>query len=164
MHPMTQRLCIFTILASNAAIVALGLLSGCAIPGGSDCSVHYDGTPDCDPVVTANDLEGTWCNTRSPQTCLTVDQTSYPTTRYTLTIGLCTERGTLTGGLEFNPDTGSRMCLPGFTYGLWSAAEASFNDTGIYLYDISQCFHPSYCDGTAETMVWANDLDLEYQP
>lgn len=146
------------ILAANIAILAAALISGCQIPGGSEaCDTSTD---DC--LVTANDLEGTWCNQRSPQTCLTVDQTSAQV-RYTLTIGLCTERGTLTGGLEFNPDTSSRVCLPGFTYDLWSAASASFTSYGLYLYDIIQC-QPApgsnVCDDAA--MVYANDLDLTY--
>jgi hypothetical protein len=154
-----------TITFSSLAIIALTLLSGCLIPGGSQaCDTETDDCP-----IMSSDLEGTWCNQRSEQTCLTVIQpysysTDAPTagTRYILTVGLCTERGILTGGLEFNPDTSSRMCLPGFTYGLWSAASASFNSTGLYLYDISQCFHPEYCDGTTETTVYANDLDLSY--
>lgn len=161
-----ERFYMKIIIAANLATLAAALLSGCAIPGGSDaCDTSTD---DC--LVTANDLEGTWCNQRSPQTCLTVIQPySYandaPTqnTRYELTIGLCTERGTLTGGLEFNPDTASRVCLPGFTYGLWSAASASFTSHGLYLYDIDQC-QPApgsnVCDEAA--FVYANDLDLTY--
>lgn len=152
------------IILSNAAIIAIGALAllsgGCLIPGGSDDCEHpaqsQDGRPACYKGIVASELDGTWCNQRSPQTCLTVDQTSYPRTRYTLTIGLCTERGSLTGGLEFDPDTDSRVCLPGFTSGLWSAAEASFNNTGIYLYDINQS------DGTEAGTVYANDLDLSY--
>lgn len=146
-----EEICMYTIIASAAALLAL-TLSGCQIAGGS-CDTETDDCP-----VTANDLEGTWCDSRSPQTCLTVDQ-SQPTVRYTLTIGTCTERGSLTGGLEFNPDTGSRVCLPGFTYGLWSAASASFTSTGLYLYDIDQC-QRQVCDESA--FVYANDLDLTY--
>lgn len=153
-----EKVCMSIIIVSFATIIGLTLLSGCAIPGGSDtCDTSTD---DC--LVTANDLEGTWCNQRSEQTCLTVDQTQSGA-RYTLTVGLCTERGTLTGGLEFNPDTTSRVCLPGFTYGLWSAASASFTATGLYLYDIDQC-QPApgsnVCDDAA--FVYANDLDLTY--
>jgi hypothetical protein len=152
-----ERFYMKIIIAANIATIAASLLlsSGCQIPGGS-CDTETD---DC--LITANDLEGTWCDSRSEQTCLTVSQ-SRRGTRYTLTIGLCTERGRLSGGLEFNPDTDSRVCLPGFNHNLWSASSASFTSYGLYLYDISQCWHPSYCDGTSETMVWANDLDLSY--
>jgi hypothetical protein len=155
-----------TITFSNAVIIACTLLSAstqaCLIPGGSDdCDTSTD---DC--LVTANDLEGTWCNQRSPQTCLTVIQPySYANdaltsgTRYVLTVGLCLERGRLTGGLEFSPDTDSRMCLPGFEYGLWSAASVSFTSVGLYLYDINQC-QGQVCDEDA--FVYANDMDLSY--
>lgn len=158
-----DRIYMATIILSSAGIIALSLLSGCLIPGGS-CEtdkVHYGGSPDCEPLVTSNDLEGTWCNQRSPQTCLTVDQRSYPQTRYTLTIGLCTERGSLTGGLEFSPDTTSQVCLPGFINGLWSSASATFTNHGLYLYDIDQC-QGSVCGPGDTGFVYANDLDLAY--
>lgn len=135
-----------TIILSNAALLALTLLSGCLIPGGT---------------VSSNDLEGTWCNQQANQTCLTIDQTATQA-RYTLTVGLCTERGSLSGSLEFSPDTTSRTCLPGFTYGLWSAS-ASFTSTGLLLESISQC-QPApgsnVCDESA--FVYADDLDLSH--
>lgn len=152
-----------TILATAAFIVSAHLYTGCT--PNKTCAPLPDGTEDCSPVVMHNELDGTWCNQRSPQVCLTVDSHSSSlapqTSRYVLTIGLCTETGTLTGGLEFDPDTASRVCIPGFTHDLWSAASTTQTSYGIYLYDISQC-QDSTCDDT--TIAYTNDLDLSYMP
>lgn len=57
------------------------------------------------------DLDGTWCTTSTPdEICLTVRQTS-ATARYWFSTPTCQETGYLTGGLEFTPDTTSRLCL-----------------------------------------------------
>ncbi len=156
--PKAKKACIMTIVLANAAIIAASLFAllsqGCLIPGGSEaCNTDSDDCP-----VMASDLDGTWCDSHSPQTCLTVFQ--YPAgARYALTIGQCLEQGELTGGLEFDPDTDSRVCLPGFGYDLWCALSASFTNHGLYLYDISQC-QGQVCDENA--FVYANDLDLSY--
>lgn len=146
--PKAKSACIATIVLANAAIVALGALS--LLSGG--CTLPVDSEPG---PVEHWELEGTWCDTRSPQTCLTVRHgTDDPFARYELTVGLCSETGRLTGGLEFSPDTSSRICLPGFTYGLWSAA-AAWTPTGLTL-------EPNQSDGTTEGTVYHPTLELDY--
>jgi hypothetical protein len=81
--------------------------------------------------VMAYELYGTWCTFAEPdETCLLVD--NGPMDRgsgeitymwyvgYTLGNARCFEAGVLTGGLEFTPDTDSRLCLAP-EYGLYSA-------------------------------------------
>lgn len=99
----------------------LGILCLCAceIPGGTgDGSLEHwelDG--------------GMWCTTAVPvETCLSVNDG-----RYLLERGLCVERGRVNGGLEFSPDTDSRVCMPGVeAFGSYDA-EAYRTAVGIDL-------------------------------
>lgn len=98
------------------------------------------------------ELDGVWCTPATPdEICLIVNSsqaTGLPNARYTWETPGCRENGTLTGGLEFDPDTASRLCLaPG--YSLYSAA-AQWAASGLQM-----------------TMIDGNpglSLDLNYVP
>ena len=118
-------------------------------------------------LAYAYELSGKWCNTEQPQVCLAVMQpdefnaprqvTSTPATataHYVLQVGQCFETGSLIGSLKFDPDTHSRICLPGFTYGPYSA-QTTFTPAGLSLSNINQS------DGSRVST--AGDLELEWQ-
>lgn len=88
-----------------------------------------------DPLpVMSYELDGTWCTTATPdEICLTV-RNSHPdmpgsSARYFWSSSTCQEIGTLTGGLEFWPDTASRLCLAP-EYDIYSAS-AQFTPAGL---------------------------------
>jgi hypothetical protein len=90
--------------------------------------------PASDGPIMAYELHGTWCNQDSERVCLTVSlpqDTGLPTSRYVWAVGTCIETGKLTGGLEFQPDTNSRLCLAP-EYDLYSAG-AEWTGSGLKL-------------------------------
>lgn len=108
--------------AIRSVIGASILLAGCS----ASPWANEDGASG--PVMSY-ELDGTWCTTATPdEICLTVRQTD-ATARYWFTLPTCQETGYLAGGLEFTPDTTSRLCLAP-EYGLYSA-QAHFS--GPYL-------------------------------
>lgn len=71
------------------------------------CSAPFE---DDEPVM-AYELDGQWCTVGDvPQVCLTVVQAPGHVA-YVWQAGLCFEHGRLTGGLEFTPNTDSRLCV-----------------------------------------------------
>lgn len=131
---------------TNAAILAAILLSGCSAATSDGPLMHYE-------------LDGTWCTSAAPvETCLTViHPTDSPpaSSYYVLSRGLCYEQGHLTGGLEFTPDTTSRLCLPNITSHSLYSASGEWTATGIRL-AIDQS------DGrqTSETLT----LEMDFRP
>jgi hypothetical protein len=119
----TDRLCLRTIIGGALLIAASPYTTGC-LPALAD-----------DPPVMAYELDGTWCTFALPvQTCLTVrsaQSTGLPTARYWFTQPTCQETGDLTGGLEFSPDTASRLCIAPdpYLYG----ARAEWTASGLSL-------------------------------
>ncbi len=101
--------------------------------------------------IESYELDGTWCNTAPNRTCLTVDQSSYPS-HYTWQQGTCTEHGILTGGLEFTPATDSRLCLAP-EYDLYSAG-AQWTATGITI-DVDTA--------TSEARSWGDSSQAHYR-
>lgn len=122
-----------------ASILSALAVSGCTL---EPCdNPDSDGSNSCEPPVKAINIEGTYCTDANPQEiCLTVIQpySNVPNaparTRYLLSNGLCFEMGYLDGGIEFTPDTTSRLCMPGVTeYGLYSAS-GDWTATGLRLF------------------------------
>lgn len=110
-----------------------------------------------DSVIQSYELDGMWCTDANPgpALCLQVSQSSdSATARYLFSQGHgCFEHGSLTGGLEFSPDTDSDTCLPGIGYGLYSAS-GEWTATGIRLSNINQS------DGSSVSE--SPDLELHY--
>jgi hypothetical protein len=70
--------------------------------------------PFSDGPVQSYELDGSWCTNDGSQVCLTVrssQSTGLPEARYWWSKPGCQETGDLTGGLEFTPDTDSRLCI-----------------------------------------------------
>lgn len=136
------------IIAANIATLAATLLSGCASQDDTGPLMHYE-------------LEGTWCTAADPvETCLTVIHPSNaPPTQsyYVIQSGLCFETGRLSGGLEFDPDTKSRLCLPNITRHMLYSAAGEWTATGIRL-EVNQS--DGTVEGTSETLT----LEMAYQP
>lgn len=134
------------------------LLSGAACGVCERTAYDSAGNEMCaDSVIQSYELDGMWCtdSSKGPALCLQVSQSSgAPTARYLFSQGhACFEHGSLTGGLQFSPDTDSDTCLSGIGYGLYSAS-GEWTATGIRLSNISQS------DGSAESE--SPDLELHY--
>lgn len=105
--------------------------------------------------VMAYELDGTYCTTATPdEICLTVRQTA-TFTRYWWSTPTCQETGTLTGGLEFWPDTASRLCMAPDPY-LYSAG-AQNTPSGLAI-TIDQSPSEDRANGINETIT----LELNY--
>lgn len=91
--------------------------------------------PHNDGPVQAYELHGTWCSKALPeQICLIADVTTGTYIWYAgndLGDANCSETGRLTGGLEFWPDTDSRLCLAP-EYDIYGAA-GEWTATGLRL-------------------------------
>lgn len=137
------------IVATNLILLAYALLSGCAPAADPGPVMHYE-------------LDGTWCSAANPvRTCLHVQHAANnpaSVSRYTWERGLCYEGGTLSGGLEFTPDTTSRLCLPFITRHTLYSAAAEWTATGLEISYLNQS------DGTDEGTSPSVTYRLDYQP
>lgn len=117
---------------------------------------------DTGPVLWS-ELEGQWCSDATAPlgtTCLEVRLDTSYNSRYiwtTHTPSNCTETGVLTGGLEFSPDTATRLCLAPDA-SLYSAS-AEWSATGLRL-ELDASPSALRAAGNGETVV----LELHYRP
>jgi hypothetical protein len=137
------------------------LLSCLSLSAATGClpsdSLDDPGKPD---LVYSYALQGSWCTIDRPgsNTCLTIDSPAsgqiaarYIIERPSAPHSPCREYGTLTGSLEFLPDTQSRLCLAP-SPSLYSA-QAVWTATGIRLDMIDSATQGEFQDLT---------LDLHY--
>lgn len=145
----TDRLCLRTIIGAALLLAASPYTTGC-LPSLAN-----------DPPVMSYELDGTWCSTATPvETCLTArstHSTGLPMARYWWTQPTCQETGTLSGGLEFSPDTTSRLCLAPDTY-LYSA-RAEWSASGLSI-EVDQS--PTECRIDPECKSETVKLELHY--
>lgn len=141
--------------ATAFAIIIARLLSACQF------------TPHPDHPIMHYELDGKWCSPATPlQYCLEVfsQQNSglpYDSYIWSITGSSCVETGKLTGGLEFTPDTASRLCVAPEP-ALYSAS-AQWHPAGLHI-EIDQS--PISCRSQPDSLCAHETLtlDLDYRP